>query len=447
MTKRIFKCILLASLVTLALCSVFFIAVYFVFYPRSINTEAPGNIWELLAAVVHLIILLCVAVIVISIIIARHLSKEIIEPINELSVAAPSQVAEYPELDPLVTKLRRQNLLIKDQMTELARRHDEFHSITEGMSEGFIIVDREMNIISYNSAAHEIFGFNDAAKGIASCREAYDAISYALEGHSCEREFELNKRHYRIFASPIRNTAKESAVAIVLDVTERAEREAMRREFSSNISHELKTPLTTIHGTAEMLKSGMVKPEDTAQFGSMIYSESGRLISLVQDILRISQIDEGRLSDENTDIDLYALCSSVINRLSHVAERKGVTFELNGAPAVIRGSEAFLEDLVYNLADNAVKYNKDNGKVLVSVNKTDSHTTLEVTDTGIGIPQEHIGRIFERFYRVDKSRSKAIGGTGLGLSIVKHAVAFHNADIAVESELGVGTKVTVRFPL
>ncbi len=446
MTKRIFKCILSASLVTLGLSSVLFIALYFVFYSRGINTEAPGNFWELLAAVIPILIILLIVITGLSVLFARRMSKKIITPINELSVAAPDQVSDYPELDPLITKLRRQNTLIKDQMVELTRRHDEFHSITEGMSEGFIIVDKEMNIISYNTAAYEIFAFNDPAKGISSCREAYDAIRFAANGHSCEREFQLENRHYRIFASPARSSSYGAAVAIVLDVTERAEREAMRREFSSNISHELKTPLTTIHGAAEMLKSGMVRPEDTAQFADMIFNESGRLISLVQDILRISQIDEERLAEDNADIDLYQMCSSVISRLEHIAGKKNVNFILEGESTVVRGSEGFLEDLVYNLTDNAVKYNKDNGTVTVRVFSSSSFPTLEISDTGIGIPQEEIGRVFERFYRVDKSRSKAIGGTGLGLSIVKHAVAYHKADISIESELGKGTRVTVKFP-
>ncbi len=446
MTKRIFKCILSASLVTLSLSSVFFIAAYFVLYSRDTNTEAPGSFRELLAAVIPLIIFLCISVLVLSVFFARYMSKKIVQPINELSVSEPDPVADYPELDPLITKLRRQNALIKNQMTELTRRHDEFNSITEGMSEGFIIVDKDMNITSYNSAAHEIFGFNDPDKGISSCKEAYAALCYALQGYSCEHEFKLEKKHYRIFASPARNGDYGAAVAIVLDVTERAERESMRREFSSNISHELKTPLTSIHGVAEMLKSGMVKPEDTEHFAAMIFDESGRLISLVQDILRISQIDEGKLTEEYNDIDLFALCRSVISRLSHVAEKKKVTFSIDGCPAIVRGSEVFLEDLVYNLADNAVKYNKDGGSVSVSVRYENSHPVLEITDTGIGIPHDQTDRIFERFYRVDKSRSKAIGGTGLGLSIVKHAVAYHNADISIESEVGVGTKITVIFP-
>lgn len=446
MTKRIFKCILIASLVTLALSSVFFIAVFFVFYSRDIDTEAPGTFWELLAAMIHLIIILCLAVFLLSVFFAKRMSKKIVQPLSDLSVTSPERISGYSELNPLITRLRRQNTLIRDQMTELERRHDEFNSITEGMSEGFIIVDKEMNIISYNRAAHEIFGFNDSSRGISSCKEAFDAISYAIGGDSCEREFELNKRHYRIFASPARSTSYGGAVAIVLDITERAEREAMRREFSSNISHELKTPLTTIHGAAEMLKTGMVKPEDTANFGNMIYNESDRLITLVQDILRISQIDEGKLGDENKDIDLYTLSQSVISRLSHIAQRRDISFTLVGESAVVRGSEAFLEDLVYNLIDNAVKYNKDGGQVTVSVSTEASHPVFCVSDTGIGIPQDQLGRVFERFYRVDKSRSKAIGGTGLGLSIVKHAAAYHNADISIESELGVGTKVTVTFP-
>ncbi len=446
MTKRIFKCILTASLVTLTLSSVFFIALYSVFFSRGINAEAPGTFRELLAACIPLIILLVSVILILSVIFAIRMSKKIVKPINDLSVDSPIQVSDYPELYPLITKLRRQSTLIKDQMTELTRRHDEFRSITEGMSEGFIIVDKDMNIISYNSAAHEIFSLNDSSKGIASCREAGDALWYALQGHSCEREFELEKKHYRIFASPAHGSSYGAAVAIVLDVTERAERETMRREFSSNISHELKTPLTSIHGAAEMLKSGMVKSEDTEQFGTMIFNESGRLISLVQDILRISQIDEGRLAEENCDIDLYALCQSVVSRLSHVAQKKNVAFSLCGESTTVRGSEGFLEDLVYNLADNAVKYNKDGGSVTLTVRTENSHPVLEVSDTGIGIPQDQIGRVFERFYRVDKSRSKAIGGTGLGLSIVKHAVAYHNADISIESEVGVGTKVTVIFP-
>ncbi len=446
MTKRLFKCILPASLVAMALSSVFFIAVYFVFLSRDTDAQAPGNFWELFALSIHFFLLLCIAVAGISLWIARRTSKKLVSQLNDLSVSPSEQTEKYPELEPLITRLRRQDALIRDQMAELTRRHDEFHSITEGMSEGFIIVDKDFRIISYNSAAYEIFGFNDPQRGISSCEEAFSAISYAIDGHSCEREFQLDKRHYRIFASPARSSSYGAAVAIVLDVTERAEREAMRREFSSNISHELKTPLTSIHGAAELLQSGMVKAEDTAEFGSMIYNESGRLISLVQDILRISQIDEGRLADENTDIDLFKLAESVITRLSHVAKKKDVAFILSGDRTIVRGSEGFLEDLIYNLADNAVKYNKAGGSVTVCVSTVNSHPVLEVSDTGIGIPQEHIGRVFERFYRVDKSRSKAIGGTGLGLSIVRHAVAYHNADISIESEVGAGTKVTVIFP-
>ncbi len=446
MTKRLFKCILLASLITLALCSVSFIAAYFVFFSRGNNTEAPDNFWELFAIAAHIVVLLLIVITAVAAVIAGNMSKKAMQRLNDLSVSSPGQASEFPELEPLITRLRRQNTLIRDQMTELTRRHDEFHSITEGMSEGFIIVDSDLRVISYNSAAYEIFGFNDPQRGIASCEEAFSAISYAAKGHSCEREFQLGNRHYRIFASPARSSSYGAAVAIVLDVTERAEREAMRREFSSNISHELKTPLTSIHGAAEMLKSGMVKPEDTANFGRMIFDESGRLISLVQDILRISQIDEGKLAEDNTDIDLYKLSESVISRLSHVAKSRNISFSLIGESAIVRGSEGFLEDLVYNLADNAVKYNKDGGSVTVSVSTVNSHPVLEISDTGIGIPQDQIGRVFERFYRVDKSRSKAIGGTGLGLSIVKHAVAYHKADISIESEVGIGTKVIVVFP-
>lgn len=447
MTKRIFKCILLASLVTLTISSAFFIAIIFLLYSRSAGSEAPTTFWGLLAAVLHLIIILTIAVFILSVVFAGHMSKRIVKPINELSVSSPGCVINgYPELDPLTTKLRRQNALIKDQMTELERRHNEFNSITEGMSEGFIIVDRDMNIISFNSAACEIFSFNDSSKGFAECKDAYDTIRYAADGHSCEREFELGGRFFRIFASPVSGGVHGGAVAIVLDITERAQREAMRREFSTNISHELKTPLTTIHGAAEMLKSGMVKPDDTESFGTMIYNESDRLITLVQDILRISQIDEGSMSDEDSDVDIFSLSQSVVSHLTHIAARKSVTITLDGNSTVVRGSEAFLEDIVYNLIDNAVKYNKENGSVNVFVKAVDSHPVFEVTDTGIGIPQDQLGRIFERFYRVDKSRSKAIGGTGLGLSIVRHAAAYHNADISIESEPNVGTKVTVTFP-
>ncbi len=447
MTKRIFKCILLASLVTLAVSSAFFIAIIFMLYSHSINTEAPTTFRELLAAVLHLIIILTIAVFILSVVLAKYMSKRIVKPINSLSLTSPDcTVGGYPELEPLATKLRRQNALIKDQMTELERRHNEFNSITEGMSEGFIIVDRNMNIVSFNSAASEIFSFNDSSKGFENCRDAYDTIHYAANGNSCEREFELGGRFFRIFASPVSGSSHGGAVAIVLDITERAQREAMRREFSTNISHELKTPLTTIHGAAEMLKSGMVKPEDTANFGTMIYNESDRLITLVQDILRISQIDEGSMSDEDCDVDIFSLSQSVISRLAHIAARKNVSFALDGNSTVVHGSEAFLEDIVYNLIDNAVKYNKENGNVTVFVKTVDSHPVFEVSDTGIGIPPDQLGRVFERFYRVDKSRSKAIGGTGLGLSIVKHAAAYHNADISIESEPDVGTKVTVTFP-
>ena len=372
--------------------------------------------------IVLLILVLCAAV-------SFRLARQITSPINQIDLDAPGENAVYPELRPLAARIREQNRTIRFQLTELSRRQQEFSAITEQMREGFLLLDANWDILSGNRSAKTLLALpQDAAslRGASLPPEAARAVEAALSGTHAEA----------LLHRP------SGAVLLLMDVTEREEREALRREFSANVSHELKTPLTSISGFAELMKEGLVPPEKMREFSADIYRESSRMIALVDDMMNLSRLDEGAALPR-TMVDLYTLAEGVPQSLRDAAGRCGVTLRLLGQHEQVEGVEQLLREMLYNLCDNAIKYNVPGGSVTVNVWRNGQHPCVSVSDPGI--PQADQERIFERFYRVAKSHSKAVGGTGLGLSIVKHAAQYHGAQLELSSAPGRGTSVTVTF--
>ena len=395
-----------------------------------------------------------VLVAVCTVLFSNFLTKKIVAPINRLDLDHPADNEIYDELSPLLGKISRQNEVIAQQMKSLREKQEEFTSITENMSEGFLVLDNNTDILSYNTSALRLLGAEAVpaeshVSALALNRSAgfRSAVDGALAGKRSEQLVRQGGRCCQVMANPVlRDGEVEGAVVVILDITEREERENLRREFTANVSHELKTPLTSISGFAEIIKNGIVKPEDIPRFAGNIYEESQRLVTLVDDILNLSRLDEADVQLEREDFDLSSLARDVAGRLKASAKKHGVVITVIGDKAEINGVKSIVDEMVFNLVDNAVKYNKQNGRVTVTVDSSSDGTALTVTDTGIGIPQADVDRVFERFYRVDKSHSKEIGGTGLGLSIVKHGAAFHNAKVSLQSTEGEGTTVRLVFP-
>ena len=384
-------------------------------------------------------------------VLSYRLARQITKPLNAINPDNPAPLPSYPELTPLFDKLREQNRTIGKQMNELQLRQREFTAITENMREGFLLVDCKMHVLSSNHSALEVLGRRELKPGCllydAECRqEIFDAVDTALSGSHAELLLTIDETSWQVLANPVVASGQVAgAVVLFMDVTEREQRERLRREFSANVSHELKTPLTSISGFAELMKEGLVPPEKIPEFSGDIYKESLRLIGLVNDIIQLSRLDENSTQFQRAPVDLYDLCAQSIERLSTVAARQSVTLELTGEHAEIMGVEQLLKEMIYNLLDNAIKYNVPGGSVTASVRKSAGRTILSVSDTGIGIPYAHQPRVFERFYRVDKSHSKEVGGTGLGLSIVRHAAQYHGARLELKSQPGKGTTITVTF--
>ena len=395
-----------------------------------------------------------VLVAVCTVLFSNFLTKKIVAPINRLDLDHPADNEIYDELSPLLGKISRQNEVIAQQMKSLREKQEEFTSITENMSEGFLVLDNNTDILSYNTSALRLLGAEAVpaeshVSALALNRTAgfRSPVDGALAGKRSEQLVRQGGRCCQVMANPVlRDGEVEGAVVVILDITEREERENLRREFTANVSHELKTPLTSISGFAEIIKNGIVKPEDIPRFAGNIYEESQRLVTLVDDILNLSRLDEADVQLEREDFDLSSLARDVAGRLKASAKKNGVVITVIGDKAEINGVKSIVDEMVFNLVDNAVKYNKQNGRVTVTVDSSSDGTALTVTDTGIGIPQADVDRVFERFYRVDKSHSKEIGGTGLGLSIVKHGAAFHNAKVSLQSTEGEGTTVRLVFP-
>ncbi|MBQ8163440.1 MAG: ATP-binding protein [Clostridia bacterium] len=406
----------------------------------------------MLAGVIVLIVVIGAFV---AIVFAKFSAYNIVKPINEINLESfDEKNIVYDELRPFYAKISSQKRTIKKHLESANEKQREFSLITGNMAEGLILLDKSAYVLSCNRSALSMLGAIDdiSGKNILNLKNAsrfYDAIISALKGLHTEKSCSVLSKTLNIISSPVMtNHRVAGAVIIILDITEKAEREALRREFSANVSHELKTPLTSISGFAELMKNGLVLPSDIPDFASRIYDESSRLISLVNDILHISALDENNKIYEFKSCDLSAIAAEVQRALEHTASKNDVSFLLKSdGKCEISGVHDMLFEIIYNLCDNAIKYNKKGGYVEVSVDKTASEVVLKVKDNGIGIPKEDTDRVFERFYRVDKSHSKHIGGTGLGLSIVKHAVSFNKGKLSIDSELDVGTTVTVLFPL
>lgn len=403
----------------------------------------------IIISLIQPILIVFVAAVALSFALAQRVSKSIIQPINELDLDNPSNNEPYDELAPLLRKISKQKKTIEKQIKAAEHKQEEFRLITENMKEGFIVVDKKRNLLTYNRSALKLLGISkDKPDDIlaAGNHNLIFVIDKALDGVREKSDLALGSNNYRLIANPVyENEQIIGAVILIIDVTESVKREQLRREFTSNVSHELKTPLTSISGFAEMMKNGDTPDAVVTDFSTSIYDEAQRLISLVNDIIKISELDEKNVKAESEEVDLYKLSADIINRLKPVANKRNISLNLIGESTVVSGTEKILDEMIYNLCDNAIKYNADRGTVDVILSESSRHIKLTVRDTGIGIPQSEQERIFERFYRVDKSHSKSIGGTGLGLSIVKHAAIYHNAEIKLKSELGKGTSITVQF--
>ena len=411
-----------------------------------------STVVHLLMAMAPPIVLILIVTLIFAAALSSRLTKRLVRPILELDLERPEDSEVYDELSPLLTRIRRQNDTIRAQMDQLRQQKQEFTALTENMSEGFLLLDAKGRVLSYNTGVLRLLGAAAPAEEASvltldSSDVFQQLVEQVLDGRRSQVRMERAGRILQLLGDPVlRDGETAGAVLVLLDVTEREQAEQMRREFTANVSHELKTPLTSISGMAEIMKDGLVKQEDVRGFAADIYQESQRLISLVEDILHLSRLDEGGGGLERQEIDLLDLARTVEDRLQSTAKQHQVELELTGDHAAVQGLPSVVEEMVYNLCDNAIKYNRPGGKASVRVEDGADAVTVTVSDTGIGIPPEDRERVFERFYRVDKSHSKAIGGTGLGLSIVKHGAALHNAQVELDSAPGKGTTVRLRFP-
>lgn len=410
---------------------------------------------SVLALVENLIFPLCgllCLMLILSGIMASAISKRIVKPINELDLESPKENQIYEELSPLLSKIYRQNREIQNQLELAKQQQEEFSLITENMQEGLIVIDKYTMILSANSSAWNLFHMDRVRQGesvycLDREEEFRHAIEQVLSGEHTELVLKLNGSDIQLIANPvIRDKKTEGAVVLLVNVTEKLERESLRREFSANVSHELKTPLTSISGFAEIMQGGLVKNEDIPKFAGRIYKESQRLLQLVEDVIQISQLDEEKTSYVWEPVDVYQVCKNAFESLKEKAKRLNVHLYICGERMKMEAVRTLLEEAIYNVCDNAIKYNRNDGSVSVFLTQTAQEIQIVVKDTGVGIPKEDQNRVFERFYRVDKSHSKEIGGTGLGLSIVKHAVGALKGSVILRSEEGNGTEICMKFP-
>ncbi len=437
MSKKIFAAIFLWSSVSVVLSAAAAAAIT----DCTMNVESIRNLIVFLAGFIGL-----------SVLIASVISMRIVRPIAKIDLDKPKPISGYPELDRLTERLRIQNSRINRQVNELSRNHDQFSLITENMDEGIIIADKKLNILTCNSSSMRLLDVKDISVGQSvysfNNSEVFRrCIQNAAGGRNSECTVETRHGESVVIASPAGSTDTFNGIFIlIMDITEKRKLEIMRREFTSNVSHELKTPLTTIYGISDMLAGGLVKSEDTAEFGARIRNEADRLIKLINDIMALSKLDEAAGLSDAEETDLYELSSEIFSRLSENAMERNITMKLSGEHILYMGNRTVLDEVIYNLCDNAIKYNNEGGSLEVNISEAHKNIVITVSDTGIGIPKEHTDRIFERFYRVDKSRSRKIKGTGLGLSIVKHGVMYHGGTVRVESSPGSGTLFTVELP-
>lgn len=400
----------------------------------------------------QLLALVLVIALILAGFLASKTSKSIVKPLENVDLEHPEQAEIYDEMAPFLRRIAVQNKLISKQMQDRQRRQREFETITENMQEGLLVLDAKGEVLSCNKGARRLLGVDhvpekenvfalNRTEGFRRC------ITAALAGNHEEVTMESDSRSYQLLANPVTEDGLVAGVVLLLfDNTEKADREKLRREFTANVSHELKTPLTSISGFAEIMKNGMVKAEDVPRFANNIYDEAQRLISMVQDIIQLSRLDEAQETMEKTEVNVALIAETVAKRLEGQAAQKNIVFHIETESAVLSGVPHVLEEMIYNLCDNAIRYNKDNGSVTLKVEKHPDDITVTVADTGIGIPYGEQERVFERFYRVSRSRSKEIDGTGLGLSIVKHGALLHQATVKMESEVDKGTTIRLIFP-
>lgn len=414
--------------------------------------SAQQTVVTLLLSMIQPILIILALALILSAVLASRMAKRIIRPIVNLNLEHPEDCDTYEELTPLLSRIKHQNDTIHQQVLQLQQKQQEFAALTENMSEGFLLLDRHGHVLSYNNGALRQLGAQvpqgEVNALVLNRSENFrQAVDEVLSGKRSQQMLHLNGRYCQLLANPVMQGEEQmGAVMVLLDVTEQEQREDLRREFTANVSHELKTPLTSISGIAEIMQSGMVKAEDVQGFASDIYKEAQRLIALVEDIIRLSQLDEGAVNMEREDVDLYQLSLEVVKRLESAAQKNDVTIKTMGCSAHVHGIRRVLDEMIYNLCDNAIKYNRRGGTVAVTVGPVENGVEVSVEDNGIGIPVEDQDRVFERFYRVDKSHSKDISGTGLGLSIVKHGAALHDGQIKLKSTPGTGTTVTLLLP-
>lgn len=399
---------------------------------------------------IHPILVICVIALILALILSYRVSKSITTPLNELDLENPENNETYEELTPLLSKIAVQNRKICEQLKNAEQKQEEFRLITENMTEGFLVIDNHAQLLTCNSAAMKILDIDDKEKicvlAVNRTKGFRDTVHKVLAGERTENAINLEDKHYSLIANPVyEGDTVIGAVIVILDVTENVNREKMRSEFTSNVSHELKTPLTSISGFAEMMMGGDATQDTVIDFSKSIYDEAQRLISLVGDIIKISELDEKSEEFKRETVDLSEIAKSVAVRLQPAADKKNIFVNVLGGTSKIVGVRKILDEMIGNLLDNAIKYNKENGTVDIIVTNSDDKAEITVRDTGIGIPPADRDRVFERFYCVDKSRSKLVGGTGLGLSIVKHGAMYHNAEIKLDSIVDKGTTITLSF--
>lgn len=413
-------------------------------------SASQASIFALLTDVLIPMLIICIFAAVISVLVARRMAKSVVSPLNALDLEHPTENDAYEELQPILGKIHNQRRQIVSQMALLKQKNNQFDQITASMNEGLVLLDEKNTVLSINPSAQRLFCVDGNCMGenflsIDGTSEMSHAIETAYSKRYSEYRTQKNGKEYQFAISRIESEGETLGAAILcFDVTEIANAERNRREFTANVSHELKTPLQSIIGSAELIENGLVKAEDMPRFVGHIRNEAARLVTLINDIIHLSQLDENSPSAEET-VDLYNMAEDVMETLSDSAEKMGVSIELCGKSCTMSGVRRYLYEIIYNLCDNAIRYNVEGGKVTVNIHSNKDGIMLTVSDTGIGIPIEHQSRIFERFYRVDKSHSKETGGTGLGLSIVKHAVAYHGGKIELESTPEKGTTIRVKF--
>ena len=410
------------------------------------------SVFVLLMELIPPIIGILIVMLIIAVIVSAHMANKIVEPINNLDLEHPEDNQIYDEVGPLLSKIYKQNRQIKNQLEAARRNQEEFGIITENMQEGLLVIDSYTMILSGNSSVWNMFQLKEAKIGdsVYSLNRNEDfrmLIEQVLKGQHGSVLLHLGNEAIQMIANPVTREHKVvGAVLLLMNETEKVEREQLRREFSANVSHELKTPLTSISGFAEIIQDGLVRAEDIKKFAGRIYDEAQRLITLVEDTIKVSQLDEGENPYEWEQLDAYTVVKDVCGRLKDIAAKKNVHLYIDGDKTMLCTVRPILDEIIYNLCDNGIKYNRDDGTVSIHLREMGENVEIRVKDNGIGIPGEDQNRVFERFYRVDKSHSKAIGGTGLGLSIVKHGVTFLGGALKMVSEIGKGTEITMTFP-